>query len=291
MKMFLSFLASGLALGALYSLVVTGLNLLMLISNVVNFAYGPIVVMGMYAGQWVMVAGGGNFALAVLAAVVTTTVLLLITETLFRPLSKRRAVLETIVVSLGVAMILNEVAAQYLNSGQPVSFPPEMLGRNIRVSLGIVDFTLSDIYTIVGAVAVVTVLGIFLYRTMLGRSFRAMALDPMAARVFGIPISRNGLYGFAVTGLLAGFTAAITAVLLGSANATLGGSLGVKALTVALLAGSGNLKGGLICGLAVGVLEAMVLGYLPGRWTEAIVYGAVMILIIIKPLGLFGARV
>ena len=240
MKVFFSFLVSGLALGALYSLVVTGLNMLMLISNVVNFAYGPIVVLGMYAGQKVMTVTEGSFVLATLAAVVTTTVLLVVTEPLFRPLSKRKAVLETIVVSLGIAMIINEVMSQYLNNGQPVSFPPEMLGRNVNIVLGIASITLSDVYTIVGAILVVAVLGVFMYKTMLGRAFRAMAQDPAAAKVFGIPITKNGLYGFAVTGLLAGLTSMLAAVLLGSAGATLGGSLSVKALTVALLVDPGT---------------------------------------------------
>lgn len=289
--MFFGFLANGIALGALYSLMVTGLNLQMLISNVVNFAYGPIVVMGIYAAQWVMVAKNGGFFAAALAATAITIILLVASEPLLRPLSKKKAVLETIVVTLGISMIINEVASQYLNNGLPVSFPPEMLGRNTILSLGILSFSLADVYTLVGAVAVVAILGLFMYRTMLGRSFRAMAQDSAAARVFGIPMSRNGLYGFAVTGILGGLTAAIAAVFLGSANPLLGGSLGVKALTVALLAGSGNLKGGLLCGLAVGVAEALSLGYLPGRWMEAIVYGAVMLLIIAKPQGLFGARV
>jgi branched-chain amino acid transport system permease protein len=285
------YMTSGLALGALYSLIVTGLNLQMLILNVVNFAYGPIVVLGMYAAQMAMAATNQSFALGTVAAVATTTIILLLTAPLFRPLSKRKAVLETIVVSLGISMIINEVTAAYLNNGEPVSFPPEMLGRNFKISLGITSFTLSDVYTILGAILVVLILVLFMYRTMLGRSFRAMAQDPAAAKVFGIPLDRNGIYGFAVTGLLAGLTAMLAAVLLGSAGPKLGGNLAVAPLTIAFLAGAGDFKGGLICSLGVGVLEAMVLGYLPGRWTEAIVYSTIMVLIIIKPHGLFGTRV
>ena len=238
-----------------------------------------------------MVARNGGFLLGAFAAMAVTVVLLVVSEPLLRPLSKKKAVLETIAVTLGISMIINEIASQYLNNGLPVSFSPEMLGRNRKVFLGIFSLTLADVYTIIGAVLVVAVLGVFMYRTMLGRSFRAMAQDSAAARVFGIPMTRNGLYGFAVTGVLAGATAVLAAVYIGSANPVLGGTLGVKALTVALLAGSGNLKGGLLCGLAIGVTEALVLGYLPGRWMEAIVYGAVMLLIIAKPQGLFGARV
>ena len=113
MEMFFGFLANGLALGALYSLIVTGLNLQMLISNVVNFAYGPVVVMGIYAAQWVMVARNGGFLLGAFAAMAVTVVLLVVSEPLLRPLSKKKAVLETIVVTLGISMIINEIASQY----------------------------------------------------------------------------------------------------------------------------------------------------------------------------------
>ena len=77
---------------------------------------------------------------------------------------------------------------------------------------------------------------------------------------------------------------------LGNASAELGNNLAIKATVLILFAGMGNLKGGLICALLMGVTEALVMAYLPGRWTEAIVFGAIMIVIIIKPHGLFGAR-
>ena len=93
-----------------------------------------------------------------------------------------------------------------------------------------------------------------------------------------------------IAGLLAGIIAILCIMTLGAGSPALGDTFAVKAIILMLFAGMGNLKGGLLSALFMGVVEAMALAYLPGRWTEAVFYGVIMLVIIWKPNGLFGKQ-
>jgi branched-chain amino acid transport system permease protein len=130
-----------------------------------------------------------------------------------------------------------------------------------------------------------------LYRTMTGKAFRAMAQSPFVARLLGIPIIKMGIISYGIAGLLGGVTAVFLAMALGSAYPVLGDLLGIKVIATVLFAGIGNLKGGLICGLILGVAESLTMGYLPGQWSNAVAFGMIMVAVMFKPEGIFGTRV
>jgi branched-chain amino acid transport system permease protein len=117
-----------------------------------------------------------------------------------------------------------------------------------------------------------------------------MAQDLDIARSLGIPFNKTGLVGFGVAGALAGVVAIAIAMILEAINPGIGDALAVKALVLMLFAGMGNLMGGLVCALMLGVVEAMAQAYMPGRWTEAITFGVIMLVILVRPNGVFGSR-
>ena len=133
----------------------------------------------------------------------------------------------------------------------------------------------------------------FLYllaRTKLGRSFRVLAQAPMVGRMLGIPVVKTSVASYAVAGFLGGVTAVCLAMALGSANPGLGDTLALKAMAVALFAGLGNLRGGLFGALILGVAESLAVGYLPGDWSNAVSFAMIMVVIMFRPSGLFGAK-
>ena len=103
-------------------------------------------------------------------------------------------------------------------------------------------------------------------------------------------MTKSGIYSFGIAGLLAGIIAIFLIMNLGAASPSLGELLALKGFIVVIVAGNGNLKGGIICGLALGLGEALAQAYLPGRWTDSIVFGAIMMALMVKPMGLFGPR-
>lgn len=158
------------------------------------------------------------------------------------------------------------------------------------VRLGLVSFTLANIYVIAAGIVAVILLIYFLYRTRQGRAVRAMAQNTEIAKILGIPFGRTGVYGFAVAGALAGLIGVLMAMSVGSVSAELGDSYAVKGMILVLFAGMGNLKGGLISAVVMGIAESMAIFHLPGRWSQAVFFGVLMLVILWRPQGLFGSR-
>ena len=289
MEILIAQIINGLVIGGLYSLVVVGLNLLLLVRGVVHFAYAHIVVISMYV-SWMVLNNTGNIGLSIVAGIISAVLVTIATEPIFRPLALRKAFLETVVVALGLGMILTEIMAHFLNRGRTITFPTEITSIGDSVHFGMISISPSYIYALMGSVVAVICLYYLLYHSKQGRAFRAVAQDLNTARLLGIPLNRTGIYSFAVAGLLAGLIGVFLAMTLGAASPSLGDSLAVKAMTLMLFAGLGNLKGGLFCALLFGLAESLTMTYLPGRWTEAIVFGVIMIAIIMRPQGIFGSN-
>lgn len=281
---------NGIATGGIYALLVLGFNVLILVGGVFQFAYPYIVVLSMYIGWIVMRAMGGNIAFGILAIIGSGVGLNLLTEPLFRPLVRRGAKIATFIVSLGIAIICTDLMVRQIHGGVPIGFPIELSGREALVSFGVATLSRGQLATIVGSFTALGVFMYLLYQTKLGRSFRSVAQNPLAARIFGIPILRMSIYSFTLAGLLAGVSATFLAMTLGGASAFLGANLAIKVFAVAIFAGVGNLKGGLICALILGLVESFVTGSVPGLWTNAVAFSMILVVIIVKPQGLFGAQ-
>lgn len=281
---------NGIALGAIYGLMATGFNLLLVVAGVFHYGYPHTVVFCMYIAWMVLRATGGNVALAVLAAIGGGVGMSLLSEPFFRPLTKQRDLVATCIVSLGMAIILTDVMARIIHRGVPIGFPLYFTGGAPIVKVGLATMSRGQLSTILVSVIVVVVFLYMLHRTKLGRSFRAIAQSFPAARLLGIPVVRTSIYSYIISGLVGGITAVLLAMFLGAASASFGDILAIKTFAVVMFAGLGNLRGGLICGLILGLAETFVIGYLPGDWSDAIALGMIMAVVIWKPQGLFGLR-
>jgi branched-chain amino acid transport system permease protein len=191
-------------------------------------------------------------------------------------------------VSLGIAIIAMEIMSHWINNGLPVSFP--VLPGRFTIRLGMVFISMKDLLTLLGCILLMVAFFNLLYRTKQGRALRAVAQDTDKARIIGIPVVRTMYLSFALAGFMAGIIGILLAISLGSASSVLGDHLAIKSMAVLLFAGVGNLKGGLICALILGVAEAMTMGYLPGQWVEAVAFSIIIVMLVFKPDGLFGPQ-
>ena len=282
---------NGLAIGSLYALLVTGFNLLLLVSAVVPYAYTHIVVIGMYTAWFVLQLTGGSLLWAVPSALAVSTVVSMLTEPLFRPLAKKGAINQTFVMSIGIAMILTHVMAKHLHHGIPVAFPENVSGRMAAFQFGVIAVSRGQIFVFFGTVVAVAAFMFLLYHTMIGKSFRAIAQSPFVAKLIGIPTVKMGIMSYGIAGLLGGVSAVFVAMALGTAYPALGDALGLKVIATVLFAGLGNLNGGLACGLILGIAESLTTGYLPGNWSNALAFGMIMVTVMFRPQGLFGTRI
>lgn len=290
MEVFIAQLIGGIKLGSLYAVVVICYNLLILVTGILHIGYATLLVLSMYAAWWVINTTNGNIALGIAAAIVSGPIIGAITAPIFLPLIKRRAILEALVISLALGIISADIMSHWLNLGLPISFPPALQMEGFRIKFGLTQIRMGELVTLGVSIIIVFAFLYFLNKTKRGRVLRAVAQDTEVARILGISVSKTAVFSFALAGFLGGITAVLFAMSTGSASSQLGDDLSIKVLAILMLASIGNLKGGLICALIMGVVESISMAYLPGDWTNAIAFSVVVVILLFKPEGLFGEQ-
>ncbi|HAK45721.1 MAG TPA: branched-chain amino acid ABC transporter permease [Spirochaeta sp.] len=294
MEILIAQIFNGLSIGSIYVLLVTGFNLLLLVAMIIHFSFPVVVVFSMYI-SWVVMTLTGSVTLGVVGGIASAIIVNMITAPMFQHIMKDRGSVDinaTMVISMGMGMVITDILSHTFNQGFPIAFPDALTGNDqgALISVGLVSISRGQVLTLVIGVLFVAFLFWLLYKTRAGRAFRAIAEDPNGAKLVGIPLLKTGFQSYALTGILGGVTAVLMAVLLGSASAGLGDQLGHKVLAVSIIAGLGNLTGGLIIGLLLGILEAIIQGYLAGSWSNAIAFIVMLVVILAKPKGVFGSK-
>ena len=289
MEAFISYIISGIQLGILYGIVTIGFNLLILVTGVLNFGYSNLLVLSMYAG-WLILEATGNIFLAAAGTIVSGIVINAALTPLFLPFIKKRAHLEALVISIGISLISVEVMSHWLNHGLPIAFPKAIQMSDSAIKFGLASIGIGRIISLAVGIVLLFVFFRFLYHSKQGRILRAVAQDTDVAAMMGISIPKTMFVSFALGGLLAGVVAILMAVSLGSASAELGDNITLMCLAILFLSGIGNLKGGLICAVFLGIVEGLVMGYLPPDWTKAFAFSVILLVLLFKPEGIFGSQ-
>ena len=267
MEIFVAQLLNGLSLGSMYVLLVLGFNLMLLVAKIIQFAYPHLVVLSMYV-CWAVLRYTDNMLLVVLASVASCIVL-----------AKRHGldINVSFVVSMSMALLITDVMSHLLNYGYPIAFPSDWVGKSI-FSSGLIAFSAGQAYALFGGIAAVAAFFYLLYRTRQGRVLRAISENSLLSSIIGIPIIKTRVLSYAIAGLLGGLMAVMFARLLGSASPGLGDFVGMKVVAASIL----------VCGLLLGIAESMAIGYLAGSWSNAIAFMMMLVIMLIKPEGLFG---
>ena len=289
MKVIIAQIVNGIALGSIYVLLVTGFNLMFLVGKIIHFAYPYIVVIAMYA-CWGLLKLTNNPFIAVFGTIISSILLHIIIEPLFRHINTRKGSIDinsSFIVSLGIALILTEIMSHQLNYGFPIAFPLNWMSSSIFLEINLIRISTGQLYTLFVSILIASGLFILIYQTQLGRAFRAIAENISKARLQGIPIVRLNLLLYGIAGLLGGIIALLFSMLIGTASPWLGEYIALKVLAVAIVAGLGNMKGGLICGLVLGIVESLIIHFLPGSWSNALAFLMMLLVILIRPKGIF----
>ena len=292
MEAIIAQIVNGLSLGSIYVLLVTGFNLLILAAMIIHFSFPAAVVFSMYAA-WLVMQWSGSVAAGIAAAIVSALAVNIISAPVFQHVMGKRGTVDinaTMVVSMGMGMLIMEFCSHSVNKGFPVSFPLLSGARAPLWQRGLISVSYAQALALGSGIIAVTALFRILYRTRAGRAFRAVAENPGNARLAGIPALGTALQSYALAGALGGVSAALMAPLLGSASPDLGDLLSHKVLGAAIIAGLGNLGGGLAVALLLGIVEALVQGFFSGSWSNAVVFLIMLAVVLLKPRGIFGSR-
>jgi branched-chain amino acid transport system permease protein len=291
-------LVAGVSNGAIWALIAIGYTLVYGIIELINFAHGDVfmigsfVAVGFYATIGIGLATGtvglvaGLLLTLIVAMGVSGSLNVLIERVGYRPL-RNAPKLAPLITAVGFSFILQNVGLLW-RGGSPVGVP-DLLRQNdtvLRIS-GVVIHR-ADILAV--AVTIPLVFGVtwFLARARAGRAMRATAQDPEAARLMGINVDRTISLTFLLGGLLAGAAGLIYALYQTNIWYFQGFRAGLIAFTAAVMGGIGNVRGAVLGGVIIGIIQQLSDARLGPQWTEAVVFGYLIMIMVLRPRGLLG---
>lgn len=275
---------NAVSVGALYALLALGIALIFGIMNLINFAYGELMMIGGYCLVLVASAWAPFMILVTLAAVVVAA--LLMDRIAFRPVRDADAT-TLLVTSFALSYLLQNVAIMIFGSLPRTTGAGSSLDRSILI--GDVAISRLDLIVIAVAAALIVGLVVLVRRTSVGIQMRAAAEDFEIARLMGVNADRVIAVGFAVSGLLAGVAGFFLVAQSGSVSPTFGVSAVLIAFIATIVGGLGSLQGAVLAGLGLGVVtvafqELLPAGLVPYR--DAFVFLVVLLTLILRPQGL-----
>ena len=286
MTFFLQILISGIATGSIYGLVAVGYSITFTTSKILNFGLGMWVMIGAMLGYTFYALWAFNIFLTFLLVLI----LVFIFAILMERVSVRPFVLAGssvwIMSTLAVGMLMLN-GSQLIWGRDPMQVPSSLGDKAIRVyGLGIYP---QELLIIAAAFVFMVLLEIFYRNTLTGKALRATAFSLDIAELMGINTSYVSGISYAISGCLAAIAGVLIAPVT-TADATMGTVLGIKAFGISIIGGLESAKGIFICGVLYGVLEGMLSGYLYTGIRDIICFSLVILLLILKPEGLFGIK-
>jgi branched-chain amino acid transport system permease protein len=224
----------------------------------------------------------------ILAAVMTITAVLnsSIERLAYRPL-RNAPTLATLISAIGMSFVLQNVGIFFL--GPSPRALPDILPSTPIIVIGGVSIGFDEIFVAVVAIPLLVGLAWFVRSTRQGKAMRATAQDREAAGLMGVDVNRTIAITFILAGALAGGAGLIVALFNGQTQWNYGFNYGLLAFTSAVFGGIGNLVGAAVGGVLLGLLKALVDSYVDPRWTDIAVFGILVLVLVFRPTGLFGA--
>lgn len=287
---FLTNLINGLSLGSVFAIIALGYTMVYGIAKMLNFAHGDIIMVGGYVCFCAVNYLGLPTGVGVLLSIVACTVLGIVIERLaYKPLRNAPS-LDVLITAIGVSYFLQN-AALLIWGSDTKSFPSVVNLPSVSLFDGQLVVSAITIVTVIAGVVVMVGLTMFTGKTRMGKAMRACSEDRGAATLMGINVNSTISLTFAIGSGLA----AVAGVLMCSAYPTLiptTGSLpGIKAFTAAVIGGIGSIPGAFVGGLVLGVIEIFAKAYVGTQLADAIVFGVLIVVLLVKPSGLLGKTV
>lgn len=277
-------LLDGILMGGVYALAALGLSLIFGVLKITNFAHGAMMTVGMYVVYTLASGMGLNPYLALPVAMVLMFLLGFLIQRFPIHYIEHAPAHNQLLLTLGVAYILENVLL--------VAFTPNY--KTLTVSgfekawrIGPLTFAPAKLIAFAVVIAVTGCVYWLLYRTHVGNEVRASAQNDTGARLMGINVRNIRAVAFGLGAVCTGIAGGLLTPIM-SIYPTLGESFQLKCFVIAVLGGMGNLWGALVSGLLIGVIESLSGYYLGGSWSDMLIYGVFILILFIRPTGLFG---
>jgi branched-chain amino acid transport system permease protein len=275
---------SGIAIGSMYGLVALGFQITFAVSKTMNFSQGASVMVGAVLCYVLNISWGWWAPIAVLVTLLASAVFGLLVEWIaVRPFAQNGSN-SWLLTTIALGIIVENVVM--LTFGREVRGYPSALAESPVMVMGFGVFPIEFVIPVAG-VAIALALRLVFTKTLFGKALQAVSESHDTARLMGIPVERMIAFSFAISTVLAGIAGMLIAPV-ANVSATMGTLLGLKAFATAIIGGLSSPWGVMIAGILYGIVESIAAGTLGGSYREIIGFAVVILVLAIRPSGLFG---
>ncbi|MFC4585603.1 branched-chain amino acid ABC transporter permease [Sphaerisporangium corydalis] len=299
----------GLILGSIYGLVALGYTMVYGVLRLINFAHSEVFMIGTMASAFVVMTLGitapltgfalvGGLLLMVLAGGAASAGSAMLLERIaYRPLRKRGASrLAALISAIGASLFLQELFALVIiphvfnrpQQGRNQMGIARIMNKDTLFTLGGAQIRVDQVLIFVAAIGMMILLDLLVNRTKIGRGIRATSQDPETAVLMGVDIDKIVRMTFLIGGLMAGIAGALFVLQFEVTKFSIGFLLGIKAFTAAVLGGIGNLRGALVGGLFLGLIENYGAAIFGSGWKDVIAFSVLVLVLMFRPTGILG---
>lgn len=280
-------LINGLRTGSIYALIALGYTMVYGIAKMINFAHGDIIMVGAYLLYILISVMKIPVAPALLIAVAGCSALgICIEKIAYKPLRKAPP-LAVLITAIGMSYLLQS-GALIVFKATPIPFASII--PNANISLGPVSVSNITLVTLAVSAASMMLITVFINKTKTGSAMRAVSEDKGAAELMGIDVNRTISLTFAIGSALAAIAGVLYICQYPSLKPTLGALPGIKAFVAAVLGGIGSIPGAMFGGILLGIIESLSKAYISTELADAIVFGILVIVLLVRPSGLLGRK-
>jgi branched-chain amino acid transport system permease protein len=283
---------NGILMGSIYGLTALGLTVIFGVLKVINFAHGSLIMVSMYVAYWAIIVSGVHPYIALIIVVPVMYFFgYYLQDIIIKPIFKAekdiREPITVIIVTTGVWYILDNLTLlifgpQYRNiQDNPL--------RGKMLEIGDMLISVPKLWGFVTAVITAFSIYWFLQKTRTGRAIRATSLDREAASLMGINQFKIYNIAFGIGTAVVGISA-VTLVPFYNIFPTVGVLFDIKGFIIVVLGGLGSIGGAILGGIIIGLIESIAPMFMTATWAEAIVYGLFLVVLFVKPSGLFGVK-
>ncbi len=298
MAFFFQELVNGVTTGALYALVALGFSMVYGVLKLLNFAHGDLYMVGAFVGYFVIQWFGGPAALSipvpvvllimfVLAAVLVGLLGVAIERFAYRPLRDAPRI-APLITAIGISFFLENAALLLFGAQYRVYNTSEFISFSSGIQIGSVSIDAVQIMVLAMGLVLMVGLRLLVSRTKLGKQMRAVASDREAAEMLGINVNFTIAATFFLGSALAGVAGVMAGLLFNQVTNTIGFVAGLKAFTAAVVGGIGSVPGAMLGGLLIGIAESFITGYISSTYTNLLIFGLLIAVMLSRPTGLFG---
>jgi branched-chain amino acid transport system permease protein len=288
LQQFYQQLVNGISLGSIYALIALGYTMVYGIIRLINFAHGDIYMLGAYVAFFATTALKLSFFPALIVAMVVSALVgVTIERFAYRPL-RNAPKIAVLITAIGVSLFL-EYGGMLAVSPQPRTFP-SLLPTGIY-HLGSVVINSYQIIILVVSLILMALLTYIVQYTKIGKAMRAVSFDNDTARLMGIDVDRIISFTFAIGSALAAAAGVLVGIYYNSIDPLMGIMPGLKAFVAAVLGGIGIIPGAMMGGVILGVIEAMVSGFISSTFRDAAAFAILILILLFRPSGLLGKNV